>query len=66
MARHRVLSKTEMKILIFKKVKQGMSYEAAKKQLGKEIEKCIKNSKKAEKKPEKSFKQKFMEDKNEM
>lgn len=51
------LTKTEMKILIFKKVKEGMGYEEAKKQLQEEINRCIKNHEKVKKPEKKSFKE---------
>ena len=40
------LSSTEMKILIYNKVKKGMSYEDARKELAMEIGEVKKNSKK--------------------
>lgn len=67
MARHKPFSKTEMKILIYNKVKGGMTYENARKQVAKDIEQCIQASKQLEKDTavaegkngEKKFKEEF-------
>jgi hypothetical protein len=48
----------EMKMLIFNKVKRGMSYDQAKKELEKEIKTCIENSK-TKKKDNPNFKEEF-------
>ena len=58
MTKHKPFSKTEMKILIFNKVKRGMSYDQACAELKKEISQCIENSK-TEKKEKPSFKDEF-------
>ena len=43
MVKHKPFTRTEMKILIFNKVKNGMSYEKACKELEKEIDSIIAN-----------------------
>lgn len=58
MTRNRPFSRTEMKILIFNKVKRGMSYDQACKEVEKEISELIENSRKP-KKEKPSFKEEF-------
>jgi len=53
MVRNKPFSKTEMKILIFNKMKKGLSYEDACAELGKEIHMIIDNSGKYKKKQKK-------------
>ena len=54
-----------MKMLIFNKMRKGMSYQKARKQLSSEIEKIIENSKTKKKKSGGTFKEKFAKLKNE-
>jgi len=49
MNKNKPFSKTEMKLLVFNKVKRGMSYEKACEELGQEIHAIIQNSKKGKK-----------------
>jgi hypothetical protein len=60
MAREKIkpFSRTEMKILIFNKVKKGMSYEDAKKEVEKEVNLCIKNIRDQRKKDQENTKNK--------
>lgn len=62
MTKHKPFNKTEMKILVFNKMKnKGMSYDQACKELEKEINAIIENSKKkpdVKKSPDK-FKEEF-------
>ena len=58
MARIKPFSRTEKKILVYNKVKRGMSYEQACKEVEKEISECIKNSK-VEKDDKPTFKEEF-------
>lgn len=61
--KNKILTKTEMKILVYNKVKRdGISYDEAKNQLSKEIETMLKNQKKKEEK--KDFKEEFNKLKN--
>jgi len=68
MTKHKPFSRTEMKILIFKKMNsKGMAYEDAVKELNKEIDQIIENDVKEEKKlkrmeEKKTDKQKFDEE----
>jgi len=68
MTRHKPFSRTEMKILIFNKMKsKGMAYEDAVKELNGEINQIIENDVKEEKKlkrmeEKKTNKQKFDEE----
>jgi ribosomal protein L22 len=62
MTRHKPFSRTEMKILIYNKVKNGMSYEKAKKEVSKEIASLIENSKKEKKVDEKTKCDNFQKD----
>lgn len=57
MTKFKPFTSTEMKILIFNKVKRGMTYDQACKELEGEISECIKNSKTKKEKP--SFKEEF-------
>jgi len=54
MVRHKPFTKTEMKILVYNKVRSGMSYEQACKQLSKEIDRIIENDEKFEKEEKKA------------
>ena len=47
-----LFSKTELKILVYNKVKSGKSYEQACKEVEKAIDQCKKNNKKAKKEDE--------------
>ena len=58
MTKHKPFTQTEMKILVYNKVKRGMNYDQAYKELEKEIKQCIKNSK-TEKKKDPNFKEEF-------
>lgn len=58
MTKHKPFSKTEMKILIFNKMKSGLSYDQAYKELSGEINQCIENSKET-KKDAPDFKKEF-------
>jgi len=58
MTRHKPFTQTEMKMLVFNKVKRGMNYDQACKELEKEISECIENSK-AKKDEKPSFKEEF-------
>ncbi len=51
-------SRTEMRILIYNKVKKGLSYEEAKREVQKEIEHLLKNNKKMREKEKKKDKRK--------
>lgn len=51
------LTRTEMKILIYKKVKEGMSYEQARKHVERDVKQCLKVFNKAQQ--PKEFKEEF-------
>lgn len=55
------LSKTEMKILIYNKVKRGMAYDQARKEVARDIEQLekMKAERKTKKKQEKDFAKEF-------
>jgi F0F1-type ATP synthase membrane subunit b/b' len=62
MTRHKPFSQTEMKMLVYNKVKQGRSYDQACKQLKKEIDAIIKNSKIKHEGEKKAVKDEFKEE----
>lgn len=51
--KNKPFSKTELKILVFNKIKQGYSYETAVKMVNDEIKQCSANRKKAKEKEKK-------------
>jgi hypothetical protein len=61
MVKNRPFSKTEMKLLVFKKIQRGMSYSQACREVSDEIENIIQNSKvkKGKKDTNKIFKEEF-------